>query len=193
MQKQTLRKEILTLRENQTPAEIIEKNKQIFDILANWQVFKSADAVLIYMDFRSEVQTRQIVDYCLENNKDVIVPVVKQDTKQIVLVAVDNDTTFVKSKLGILEPVIEKDSVRTLYDIDLVLAPGVAFDQAGNRLGYGGGYYDRLLAAHSEIRHLIKVYGLAFDCQLVDDVPTDKTDCKMDGVITEKQIYHCKK
>ncbi len=189
MQKKALRKKIIALRKSQSQTEIAKKSRQILDILSSWSVLKKADAVMIYMDFRSEVQTKQIIGHCLSHDKDVIVPVVDETTAQMVLIQIDSNTTFIESKLGILEPAITRDDTRSLYDVDLVLAPGVAFDLAGNRLGYGGGYYDRLFDAHSEIRHLIKVYGLAFECQLVDAVPTDKDDRKMDGVITEKQIY----
>ncbi len=193
MKKKTLRKKIISLRKGLTKAALLEKSNQIYDHLINCSILKDADSVLIYMDFRNEVKTKQIIDYCFAHNKDVIVPVVDETTQQMVLIEIDKNTEFGKSKYGILEPTISEDNTRSLYDVDLVLAPGVAFDLSGNRLGYGGGYYDRLLNAHAEIRHLIKVYGLAFECQLVDEVPVDKTDCKIDGIITEKQIYHCAK
>ncbi len=193
MKKKGIRKQILELRKNQSQAAMAQKSGQIFDHLINWPVFANADALLIYMDFRSEVQTKQIIDYCFEQGKDVIVPVVDDSTGQLALIQIDKDSAFIESKMGILEPPITEDSKRTLYDVDLVLAPGVAFDLDGNRLGYGGGYYDRLLDKYADIRHLIKIYGLAFECQLVDSVPTEPTDYKMDGIITEKQIYHCRK
>ncbi len=193
MKKKALRKEIMALRNSLNETALEEKSSQIYDNLTNWPVFNNADSILIYMDFQNEVKTNKIIETCLKQNKDVIVPVVDETTQQMILIEIDGDTKFVKSKFGILEPAIIKDKTRSLYDVDLVLAPGVAFDLIGNRLGYGGGYYDRLLDAHSEIRHLIKVYGLAFECQLIDNVPAESTDYTMDGIVTEKKIYQCEK
>ncbi len=190
MNKQELRKTVLNIRRQQTQADVDANSKKVLQHLSNWQLFKQSLAVLLYMDYAKEVKTAQIIDHCLMSNKDVIVPVVNADGKTLTLVQIDANTKFTKSSLGIMEPIVTPEAVRTLYDVDLVLAPGVAFDLDGNRIGYGGGYYDRLLDEHSSIRHLIKVYALAFECQIVDSITADANDQKIDGIITEKGIYH---
>ncbi len=190
MNKQDLRKTILSIRRQQSESDVTSKSEKILHHLSTWNNFNEVLAVMIYMDYDNEVKTQPIIDFCLQNGKDVIVPVVNSDGKTLTLVQIDQNSKFTKSTLGIMEPVISSENTRSLYDVDLVLAPGVAFDLEGNRIGYGGGYYDRLLDEHRAIRHLIKVYALAFECQLVDAIAADSTDQKVDGIITEKGIYN---
>jgi 5-formyltetrahydrofolate cyclo-ligase len=89
--------------------------------------------------------------------------------------------TFKRGRFGILEPVdpvfAEKD------EIDLILVPGIAFDQAGHRIGRGGGFYDRLLPQYSAVRA-----GICFEFQCFEKIPTESHDCKMDLLITESKI-----
>lgn len=89
-----------------------------------------------------------------------------------------------RSKFGILEP--RQDVEISPQEIDLIFAPGLAFDLKGMRLGYGGGFYDRLL---SNIKKTTPVIGLAFDFQIVELVPCDERDQAITGLITEKKLY----
>ncbi len=189
LKKSDLRKIMIKLRASQSQGEIAEKSAQIVAQLLAWPPFQNAKSVMIYMDYNSEVQTADIIDHCFKNQQTVIVPVVTSKKGEMALVEIRPDTVFAKSSLGILEPVINQQMLRNLNDVDLILAPGVAFDLKGNRLGYGGGYYDRLLGKNPELRQKIKVYALAFECQISDAIATEPTDCKIDGLITEKQIY----
>ncbi len=190
MNKNELRKTILNIRRRQNQADVDANSNKILQHLCDWQIFKQSLSILLYKDYANEVKTEQIIAHCLKANKDVIVPVVNGDGKTLTLIQIDQNSTFKKSPLGIMEPEVQADAVRTLYDVDLVLAPGVAFDLEGNRIGYGGGFYDRLLDEHRAIRHLIKVYALAFECQLVDSIAADDGDQSVDGIITEKGIYN---
>ncbi len=189
MTKKILRKTIIKRRGSQSSAQIAAKSARICQQLIDWPIFRAAQSLMLYIDYKSEVQTAAIIDYCLKRGKAVIVPVVAAEPGQLALVEITAQTEFNKSPLGILEPAITAPALRQLADIDLILAPGVAFDLAGNRLGYGGGYYDRLLAKAPAERRRIAVYGLAFECQIVASIPTEPTDCKIDGLITERQIY----
>ncbi len=187
--KRQLRNQIIKRRNQLSPPEIGDKSAQIYRRLRTLAAFQSAQSIMVYMDYKNEVQTKSIIDDCFVGGKAVIVPVVTSKNGDMSLVEIGPQTHFKKSSLGILEPQITAQSRRQLGDIDLILAPGVAFDLTGNRLGYGGGYYDRLLAKAPAERRRIAVYGLAFECQIVESIPTEPTDCKIDGLITERQIY----
>ena len=102
-------------------------------------------------------------------------------------VGVDSlDRGFSKSRLGILEPLREKKTVNT-DEIDLVIVPGLAFDKSGNRLGHGKGYYDRYLERCGENVFFI---GIAYDFQVLDTIPADAHDIKMNMIVTESRTYN---
>jgi 5-formyltetrahydrofolate cyclo-ligase len=96
--------------------------------------------------------------------------------------------------MGIPEPDIRENRRATIKDIDLVVIPGTGFDIKGNRLGYGGGYYDRLLSYESkqlaEVEHITTI-ALAFEEQIGDEIPAEPHDIQVDMIITDKQLIRC--
>lgn len=189
LQKKALRREILKRRSALTPEAMMEKCAAIAQHVIESPEFQAAEQLLIYMDFKSEVYTGPIIDAALSRGKRVYVPVVVPEQPDLLLVAYHGaDTPMVRSSFGILEPVPGPENTVAIDTIDLVLAPGVAFDAKGYRLGYGGGYYDRLLAGADRSR--LQVIALAFDCQLVPELVHEPWDRVMDGLITETQIRH---
>lgn len=183
-QKKALRREILKRRSALTPEALTEKSAAIAQRVLESPEFQAAQRLLIYMDFKSEVYTGPIIDSALARGKQVYVPVVVPDQPDLLLVAYHGpDTPMVRSSFGILEPVPGPDNTVAIEAIDLVLAPGIAFDDRGYRLGYGGGYYDRLLAGADRSR--LRVIALAFDCQLEPELVHDPWDRIMDGLFTE--------
>ena len=94
-----------------------------------------------------------------------------------------------KNKFGILEPA-DTSKIFNKEDIDLVIMPGVAFDRSGNRVGYGGGYYDKFLC---EMSSDIPTIALAYNIQILKELPSEKHDIKVDMVITEKETIKCLK
>ena len=90
--------------------------------------------------------------------------------------------------LGIQQPKSTFQKKVTKNDIDLWVIPGIGFDLFGNRLGYGGGYYDKVLKG---VR--ATVIGLAFDVQVVDKLPVESTDCPVDQIMTETRTILCRK
>ncbi len=93
-----------------------------------------------------------------------------------------NDDPLKINKFGIPEPVSSK-----IFFPDILLVPLVAYDSNLNRLGYGGGFYDRYIEKIEKIKKIIKI-GLAFSFQKIDSIPIDKYDKKLDFIITEKEI-----
>ncbi|HWJ03001.1 MAG TPA: 5-formyltetrahydrofolate cyclo-ligase, partial [Verrucomicrobiae bacterium] len=142
-----------------------------------------------YLDFRGEVETTQLVLDALAMGKRVIVPVCNPD-KTITPKEIRNLTEDLESGTwGIREARVECPEIDPA-EIDLVLVPGVGFDQQGNRLGYGAGYYDRFIP---RLRQNVPLVALAFEAQILPDITPDPHDHPMDLVVTEERIIHCRK
>lgn len=187
--KKTLRKNMLTLRSSLTPDEITFKSQQISARVLGSEVYQRASFVMLYMDFKNEVETAGLILSALEDGKRVALPVVDQVAHRLVLVEItDMERDLNRSDFGILEPSITPENTLEPGAIDLILAPGVAFDLRGYRMGYGGGFYDQLLSQCD--RDQVRVYALCFDIQVVSQVPIDPHDQRMDGLFTESGVHH---
>jgi 5-formyltetrahydrofolate cyclo-ligase len=146
-------------------------------------MYAAARTVLLTLPFRSEWDTLPLIGIALAEGKKVAAPRVNRATRMLELHAlVDPPRDLVPGAFGIPEPVPGAERVAP-EGVDLVLVPGVAFDRAGRRLGYGGGYYDRLLPL---LGRASRVAG-AFDVQLVERVPSAPHDLRVDVIVTESQ------
>jgi len=137
--------------------------------------------MLLTLPFRSEWNTRPLVEHALRERRRIAVPRVDRETRTLVLHEIaDLERDIVAGYVGVPEPRPALPVVRP-GDIDWVLVPGVAFDACCRRLGYGGGFFDRLLPA---IRIDAPRIAGAFDVQIVDEVPAGPLDHRVDGVAT---------
>ena len=183
-QKQALRARILALRDALPPRAHAQASHAIAERIAALPSLAAATTILATLPFRSEWDTHPLIGAWLARGITVAVPRVDRDARMLVLHAIgDLSTQVVSGAMGLPEPradlpVVAADAV------DWVLVPGVAFDARGRRLGYGGGYYDRLLPAITV--HAPRVAG-AFDLQVVDDVPTATHDLCVDCIVTERR------
>ncbi len=142
--------------------------------------YKTAGHLLCTLSFGSEIDTRPLIADALARGKRVALPRVDPLSKNLRLFSIDTDSVFERSKWGIDEPLLTASPV-AVCELDFVLVPGLAFDAAGNRLGYGRGYYDRLLAGLSPGATRM---SMAFACQIVAVVPTSPTDEKIDLLVS---------
>lgn len=145
--------------------------------------------VCSYIGIGSEVATLPLVAELLAGNHTVVVPVCRGD--ELALVSLVSVGELVSTgRFGLLEPPAKLAALpartRPADAIDLFLVPGVAFDREGNRLGYGRGYYDRLLAGARPDAALV---GLAFECQLVPRIPREPHDVQVDRIVTEAAVH----
>ncbi len=189
MNKIEMRKSILEKRKSMMKNKVKEKSCKIFKHLISTEYYNKAQAIMVYIDFRNEVSTEELIKHSIMENKKVIIPISIVETKELLLSQLYNyDTELTKGSYGILEP--KKEFVRKVSPqiIDLVLIPGVCFDRRGYRIGYGGGYYDRFLC---NLRNNVAKIALAFDLQLVEKVPYDTHDIPVDHIITENDIINC--
>lgn len=182
--KKQIRKEIIKKRMSLSPSEISEKSKLIFKNLLSLGLFKKNMKVLVFMDFKNEVSTKLINNYILDNNMTLLLPKADLTTRELVIQDVKSLNTLVLSDYGILEPT-DSHPVVDYSEIDLIIAPGVAFDEERYRLGYGGGFYDKLL---SKKRKDTMVVAIAFDIQFVNSVPRESHDKKIQCIVTETRI-----
>lgn len=183
MEKNIIRKQVLTLRNKE---DVSSKSEDIKKRLFALPDFKSANTILFYVSKANEVETREMIKDAL-NSKRVVVPIIEK-RKRLTLSEIHSLDELEKSTFGVFEP--KKEFVRPLRpeNIDLIIVPGIAFDINGNRIGYGQGYYDRLLKRTRTIPFI----GLACESQLVLKIPCDSQDVPVHKIITEKRVIECK-
>ncbi|MDP8211935.1 MAG: 5-formyltetrahydrofolate cyclo-ligase [Candidatus Zapsychrus exili] len=176
MEKQTkevLRNKILTLLRNQKEEDRSVKSLCILNKLFKIPEFKNANTVLFYASFDGEVDTFEMIKQAKQLGKKIGLPRINKNDKEITPILVEYlEKDLEAGPYGIKQPIDNGTNRLDLNDIDLVCVPGVAFDKKNNRLGRGGGYYDRFL---SRLSSRIPTIGLAFDLQIVDEIPLQKS------------------
>jgi 5-formyltetrahydrofolate cyclo-ligase len=163
-------------------------SRAIVDRLVGLPEYPAAKTVLCYVSFRSEVATHEFLARTLDEGKRVAVPYCQANQLELFRFAGFRD--LCPGTLGILEPKAElraeADRKVVAADVDLFVIPGLAFDRHGGRLGYGKGYFDRLLR---DARPDALLAAVAFECQLFEAVPMLAHDVRVDMVITEAGLY----
>ncbi|AET66351.1 5,10-methenyltetrahydrofolate synthetase [Desulfosporosinus orientis DSM 765] len=147
--------------------------------------FQKAQTVMLFLNFRDEVETTATAEAVLASKKRLILP--RCAPKGVILpLEVSNLALDLElGAWGIREPKLTNVEVNPL-EIDLVVVPGAGFDLQGNRLGYGGGYYDRFF---ERLKNSVPKVALSFESQIIGQVPVDEHDAKMTKLITEKMVY----
>jgi len=185
--KAEIRKRILEIRKGLTDEEAASKSESIVHKVIKTPEYKEADNILLYADYCREVMTRGIFEDALLHRKRIYFPRVDKLTNTMEFYQVISVRQLERGYMDILEP---REEVRSRYRFQskedtLVILPGVAFDIAGYRIGYGKGFYDRFLADKRQLSTM----ALAYACQIVDEIPRDAHDIKMDKIVTEEIIY----
>jgi len=183
-----IRKEALDARLTLSPAEVTRKSALITARLLALAEYRRAVVVMTYVDFRNEVQTKEFIRQSLAHGKKVAVPVTDLSNKRLVpSLLINYPEDLAPGAWGILEPA--PGCLRPLdpEEIDLVLVPGVAFDEKGNRLGYGGGFYDRFLPqTRPDTFHAAP----AFELQIRPQVYPGSHDCPVHCLVTEERVIY---
>lgn len=183
-QKQRIRKNILKIRGSGDKGTLQALSERIRFRLEQHPLWLGCRFPCIYISSKpGEVDTHVLIRSALALGKRVCVPVIEPEEKDLLLVEIRELENLVQGPFGILEPVGGKRSRELVSAFDLAVAPGVAFDRSGHRIGFGKGYYDRLLALTTAPK-----IALAFGFQLVDTFPTLPHDVRMDYIITEDEI-----
>ncbi|QQR55156.1 5-formyltetrahydrofolate cyclo-ligase [Candidatus Peregrinibacteria bacterium] len=181
MTKQLLRTQFREKRRALLPDLAGEKSLAITRKLLELKEYKDATSVLFYVSMPEEVDTHQVIQETLALGKKVYLPKIKGEV--LAICPLNRFEELQPGEFGILEP-CEPTSPSHPAHIDLIVIPGIAFDQHGHRLGHGKGHYDRLL---KEV-HGFKV-GLAFDEQMADDLPVEAHDVPLDLLLTDSHSF----
>lgn len=189
-QKQRLRQEMLASREALSETERSACNAAITARLTSMPEYQCARIVLGYMNFGHEYASELWGQQVLADGKTLVLPKTDPATKLLDLYEVqDLDRQLAPGAWGIREPIVELCTrVFSPDGLEFVLLPGVAFTREGTRLGYGGGYYDRLLAG---LTHRPPLVAAAFSIQVVQQLPQEATDRRVDWLVTEKEALRC--
>ena len=188
--KRTLRENLLRKRDGIKPEKKHVKEASIRKRLYASADFRKAKSIMFYASFRSEAATMPCIIHALKLKKMVLLPLVDRKRKTLRIFQISELSELGPGFMGIPEPKVKRTRERHLNDIGVVIVPGAGFDSEGNRLGYGAGYYDRLL---SKAKRDITKIALAFEEQIVPEIPGEKHDIKMDKVITDKRIIDCRR
>jgi 5-formyltetrahydrofolate cyclo-ligase len=160
-------------------SEIVKRSKRIQEFVINSKEFQPVKVVGAYFAFGSEVKTDLIIERARMLGKKIVLPSVKED--KITFYELSSSKYLIRGRFGIMEPVPYK----RVSKIDLLLVPGIAFDKKGYRLGYGKGYYDRLLSGKRTFS-----IGLAYSFQLLENLPHDRYDKRLDAIASEDGIRY---
>lgn len=182
--KKELRKRVLNIR-NSMSIENVEKNSSIIiDKIINTDIYKQSKVVFIYMDFNKEVMTSQLIKRMLSEKKRVVIPYTDTINTELIPSEITKQADLKLNSFGYYEPV----SIMPVdpEEIDLVIVPGVVFDKQLNRIGFGKGYYDKILI---KLKPSAVKIAVAHEFQVFELIPTEEHDIKMDMIITEKSIW----
>lgn len=183
--KQELRRAALERRESLCRSLIDSWGERIQDRAMRHRAYLSSRAVALYSPIGNEVPTHRIRDHALASGRGVFYP--KLENVIDCLVKIESEVDLIPGRYGLLEP--EGNCCLSKGDLSelVVFVPAVLLDKGGNRLGRGGGWYDRTLSSLGD--DVIRI-ALAFEFQLIEEVPTEKWDCPVDCIITEERGIH---
>lgn len=188
--KNSFRKIVKTRRGNGLTTNEDRKNAEIIvNRYLDSEYFKKSDIIFAYSSMEYEIPTKRIIQTALDSGKRVALPKVLSsvsDGAKMEFLLVDGNTLYDRGVYGIMEPECGERVSPALGTKRIeILIPGLCFDLTKNRIGYGGGYYDRYLSQFD--RKKLHITALAYEYQIFEVIPTDEYDSKVDLVITENR------
>ncbi|MCI6675555.1 MAG: 5-formyltetrahydrofolate cyclo-ligase [Clostridiales bacterium] len=158
----------------------LEKDEQMRRRIAESDWYKKSDYIYTYVSYRAEADTKILIQQMWKAGKVVAVPRVNQTNMEFYQIETMDDLE--SGMKGILEP---KQHCKKIDQPGVVLVPGAVFDRNGYRIGYGRGFYDRYISSHPNNLYV----GLAYECQMTDEIPIEPWDKKINNIVTEEGIY----
>ncbi len=182
--KKALRKHMKDIRKNMSSSYKKECDEKIFSSLISSSLYKNTNTILCYVSTDIEVDTRQFIEYALNDWKKIAVPK-SYDNGIMLFYEINTLENLERSPFGIDEPCenIHKKIKESEINNALCIVPALSFDKSGMRLGYGGGYYDRFLSVCSP-----KTIGICYSVCISDKIDSHKYDVKIKNIITENNI-----
>lgn len=148
-------------------------------------------AAACYLSNDGELDPTAIIQYCWQQKIQVLLPVLDPYLAgHLIFVDYQPNSSMQTNLYGIAEPIATTSNTVAIHNVDVIFTPLVAFDHKGNRLGMGGGYYDRSLAPIKEKKLSTQIIGLAHDCQQAEQLPTDGWDIPLHGIVTPTKYFN---
>jgi 5-formyltetrahydrofolate cyclo-ligase len=184
-EKRELRKQLLRKLLSLSKEEVKRRSRNVENILSDLPVYKEAELIMVYYPLKGEVDILEMIRKA--ENKRFCFPVMDLERKDLLSFAVNNlEEDFISGPFKVMQPDSKKSKEVDVHQIDMVVVPGLAFDYQRNRLGRGGGFYDRFL---KKIKPPTKKVGVAFDFQIFKSLPIyPPLDEKVDIVVTEETV-----
>ncbi|MDA8084574.1 MAG: 5-formyltetrahydrofolate cyclo-ligase [Nitrospiraceae bacterium] len=187
--KAALRSDSLQRRDRIPPEVRSVKNKLIAQNLHALEEVSLAGTIFFFVSFRSEVDTRGMIGSAFAAGKRVVLPKVDRTNVLLRLYEIRTLDELIPGYMGIPEPsVTDTDRLCSTNDVDAIIIPGACYDEKGNRVGYGGGYYDRLLA---RMQKPVPIIAPAYEEQIVDEVPAEPHDIRVGIIVTDRRVIRC--
>ena len=180
--KKKMRKSILTRRKSMTQGEVDSLSKMICQRIIDYHFLEDITDVCLYMPIQNEVNLSELISILHNNNKTVWLPRIFSDKMDFFLF--DKNTALIEGAYHILEP----DNLTKLYPNPntLIIVPGAVFSINGDRIGYGGGYYDRYMEAYPNCQYL----AVCYDYQVLEKIPYEQHDRRPNVILTEQRIFY---
>jgi len=175
LEKEDIRKNLLKKRESLSDEEVLTHSKRITERIKNLEEYKKAQKVLLYYPIKKEPDITGL----MSDEKTFIFPKVSGD--ELILYEVKELKDLKEGSFGIKEPASGKET--NPEEVEIALVPGIAFDERGFRIGFGKGYYDRLLSKVKGVK-----VGVCYDFQVFKELPVDYWDIPVDLIITQSYI-----
>ncbi|KGT93826.1 5-formyltetrahydrofolate cyclo-ligase [Erwinia typographi] len=188
LDRQDIRTHVRHLRRALTPEQQQLAAVQVVERALNFAPLQQAKKIALFLAFDGELNTRPLIARLWQHKQQVYLPVLHPfSAGQLLFIRYDPDTPLAPNRLRIPEPPLDIRNLATLDELDVLMVPLVAFDRQGQRLGMGGGFYDRTLQSWRQ--HGFLPVGLAHDCQRVDALPAAEWDVPLPAIITPSKIW----
>ena len=182
--KEMIRKQYKLMRSSMSKEEVMQKSRAAAMNFLESDYYKKSEQIMLYMPLGNETDTALIIQSAFRDQKTVLLPVTDEKNGQITPVVVSRDTEFTTGAFSVLEPIETK--VGDMKKTDVILVPGIAFDQRGSRIGFGKGCYDRFSKNLSSL-----MIGFCYHFQICEKIPSENHDVKMNLLVTEKGLFRC--
>mgnify|MGYP003402850440 FL=1 len=186
--RQLIRKQIRQARQQLSSAQQQQAAKALSQQFLNLPELLNSQHIAVYLHNDGEIATAELINSLWQLGKSVYLPVLHPFTSGYLLFQhYQPNTLLTSNKYGIAEPILSCQDIKVVAELDLILTPLVAFDAQGQRMGMGGGFYDRTFADQPLAQR--RMIGLAHDCQQVACIPTEAWDVPLPMVLTPSAVF----
>ena len=184
-----LRQDKRAQRRNLSPTQQAQHAQRLTEQIIQQDSFTQSQLIAAYLCNDGEIDPAQIIEQAWQQNKQVYLPVLSAHENSLLFAPYESDSLMCRNQFGIDEPDCAPEYWLKAESMDLILLPLVAFDDQANRMGMGGGFYDRSLANIRQQEKQTHLIGIAHEIQQVEQLEVQKWDVPLDAIITENGIY----